>query len=675
MYFDDPDDDALTYTAVSDTEAVATVSKPDANSMITITAVGAGSADITVTATDEKSDPVSLTFSVMVAAIPPANQSPTKSAIPDQSIVFGSTATLTLSMYFDDPDDDALTYTAVSDTEAVATVSKPDANSMITITAVGAGSADITVTATDEKSDPVSLTFSVMVAAIPPANQSPTKSAIPDQSIVFGSTATLTLSMYFDDPDDDALTYTAVSDTEAVATVSKPDANSMITITAVRVGDATITVTAADADNDPVAATFEVTVTAAPNMAPTVKGDGLPPIKMVFDADESVVEVRDIDLSEYFEDPESYPLVFSASLTADPAGAAEIVEATGMSKPDGTDFDKLLSIDLKATGTATVTVTARDNADLKASDTFTITIGASNTIPEIVSGSDIADYDQVASFTETDGEKRRLVIGDSVKPIDDEAIHDYFVDADFIESTEVEGVGEMLTFEVKFYPPGTTREQVIDADNTADGNQPAGELEDGKEGVTATPSRSTWNGLEATKFTLALTAVRGTEVGDNNDDTDSGHVVAIIATDQYGGKVAHAFAVRVNHDPVNQGSQEEDPKKLSTASADFDDLVFDSDKDDIDMDDHVTIVDLNDYFSDKDGEADIASCRIVGKTGDAAEFKTPEDASGDSIALRILPKKRGTSSVSVECTDTFERKSGSDTLTVVVASSIHESRH
>ena len=60
-------------------------------------------------------------------------------------------------------------------------------------------------------------------------------------------TKMLTLSKYYLDIDSlDPLTYSAASSDELAAMISGPDANSVITITAVAEGIAQITVTAAD---------------------------------------------------------------------------------------------------------------------------------------------------------------------------------------------------------------------------------------------------------------------------------------------------------------------------------------------------------------------------------------------------------------------------------------------
>ena len=104
MYFMDPDEgDTLKYTAESSNTAAATVSEPDADSMITITAVNVGGATITITATDSHEASATATFMV---AVTPQNVAPVVEGIPDQSLEmdFYMMKTLDLSMYSSDRD-------------------------------------------------------------------------------------------------------------------------------------------------------------------------------------------------------------------------------------------------------------------------------------------------------------------------------------------------------------------------------------------------------------------------------------------------------------------------------------------------------------------------------------------------------------------------------------------
>ena len=100
---------------------------------------------------------------------PPPNRAPTAvGSIAAQTITAGESATVNVSSNFNDPDGDALTYTAATSDAGVATASV--AGSTVTITGVAAGSATITVTARDPGGLSATQTISVTVEA---ANQPP----------------------------------------------------------------------------------------------------------------------------------------------------------------------------------------------------------------------------------------------------------------------------------------------------------------------------------------------------------------------------------------------------------------------------------------------------------------------------------------------------------------------
>ena len=90
-------------------------------------------------------------------------------------------------------------------------------------------------------------------------NRSPvTAEAIPSRTLDPGGTATVDASGYFSDPDGDALTYSAASSNSNVARASV--SGSMVTITAVARGSATVTITARDPGGFSAVQTFSVTV-------------------------------------------------------------------------------------------------------------------------------------------------------------------------------------------------------------------------------------------------------------------------------------------------------------------------------------------------------------------------------------------------------------------------------
>lgn len=157
--FIDSNSDVLTYTAQSSATAVVTVSIN--GTTLTLTEVGIGSADVTVTVNDGNEGTVSDTFSVTVNNI--ANAVPTvANAIPDVTLDQGfGTETVDLTNVFIDGNSDVLTFTALSSATGVVTVSINGAT--LTLTEVGVGSADVTVTANDGNDGTVEDMFEVGV--------------------------------------------------------------------------------------------------------------------------------------------------------------------------------------------------------------------------------------------------------------------------------------------------------------------------------------------------------------------------------------------------------------------------------------------------------------------------------------------------------------------------------
>ena len=172
---------------------------------------------------------------------PPPNQPPvTTGAIPAQDVIAGETVTVNVASYFNDPDGDALTYTASTSNAGIA--SSTISGTVLTITGVSAGTATVTVTARDPGGLSATQSASVTVER---ANQAPVAmGGIATQTLTAGQSVTIDVSSYFSDPDGDALSYAATSSNAAVATASA--SGSSVTIGAVAAGATTVTVTASD---------------------------------------------------------------------------------------------------------------------------------------------------------------------------------------------------------------------------------------------------------------------------------------------------------------------------------------------------------------------------------------------------------------------------------------------
>jgi len=260
--FNDPDGDVLSFTASSSAVGVATANV--VGSVLTVAPVSGGSATITVTANDNKGGTVSTTFTVTINRPPVV-----ANVIANQTLTIdGASFTRNLSTapaVFNDPDGDVLSFTANSSATGIATANI--SGSTLTVAPVSGGSATITVTANDNKGGTVSTTFIVTVNSVPVV-----ANALSNQTLTVGGASfarDLNASpSVFNDPDGDALTYTAASNATNIATASI--SGSTLTVAPVAVGTATITVTANDGKGGTVSTTFTATVGTAPNQAPTV---------------------------------------------------------------------------------------------------------------------------------------------------------------------------------------------------------------------------------------------------------------------------------------------------------------------------------------------------------------------------------------------------------------------
>ena len=167
-----------------------------------------------------------------------------------------------------DPAGVMVSYMAESDDDTVATA-MADADGMVTIEAKAAGMATITVTAT-AAGDTATQTIMVTVNTAPMA-----EGMIDPVTVTAGMMSeAMDVSGYFSDADtDDTLTYTAtvMPADGSIATADIPTGSSMLTITGVAAGMATVTVTATDAAGAMATQAIMVTVEAAAPMltAPT----------------------------------------------------------------------------------------------------------------------------------------------------------------------------------------------------------------------------------------------------------------------------------------------------------------------------------------------------------------------------------------------------------------------
>lgn len=316
--FNDPDGDALTYSAATSDAGVASASV--SGSQVTTTGVAAGTATITITARDPGGLTATQTMAVTVEAV---NNAPTATGmLEDQTLDVGDTLTADVAGFFTDPDGDALTFAAASSDAAVATASVSE--STLTVMALAAGSATVTVSATD--TGDLSAEFAFTVTVEQPNRAPEVADTIPSQTLTVPDTVRLVVSMYFTDPDGDELSYEAVSSETGVAEALAM--GDTVQIAAMTAGSATVAVTASDPEGLTARQDISVTVQPPANRAPEA-ADSIPAHDMVVDS--AVV----LDVSAYFTDPDGDELTYSAE-TSDAAIATasvdgSVVTTTGVS--------------------------------------------------------------------------------------------------------------------------------------------------------------------------------------------------------------------------------------------------------------------------------------------------------------------------------------------------------
>ena len=333
--FNDPDGDALTYSAATSDAGVATASVAGSN--VTVTGVAAGSATVTVTARDPDGATATQSISVTVEA---ANQAPVAvGSLGELSFEQGGEVTVFVAEYFSDPDGDALTYTATSSDTTVVTVTASEAT--VVVVGVAAGSATVTVTASDPGGLSATQDMAVMIL---PGNQAPQLGdSIPAQGIQVGETIMIVVSGHFTDPDGDELTFEAVSSDTGIATALA--SSDTVTIGGVAAGGVSVTVSASDPEG--LSASQEVMVTVEANQPPQMADDTIP-----FPAHDLVVDGAVVlDVSGYFVDPDGDPLVYMATTSDDAVAMAavdgSVVTTTALAAME----DEVLTVTLTVTAT------------------------------------------------------------------------------------------------------------------------------------------------------------------------------------------------------------------------------------------------------------------------------------------------------------------------------------
>ena len=351
--FNDPDGDVLSYEAVSSKPGVATAVV--SGTTLTLTAKGQGEATVTLTAKDPDVLEVADVFNVTVP-----NRTPKAvGTIQPDTIKVGEDGLVDVSSKFSDPDGDRLTYTVESSDPVVVTavVSGSD----VTYTGEAAGSATVTVTATDPGGLSAVQSFSVTVNQ---PNRKPTAvGTITDRTVDVGKSGSLGVASKFDDPDDDALKYSTKSSSEDLVEVSV--SGSTVTYEGLAEGSAEVTVKATDPGGLFAEQVFTVTV--------------LPP--------ECAISVGDGD----FTVPEDAIDVGTVSVTAEHCGeldyaltgaGADDVSVAAASGSDDAKITGSFDFEVKTSYALTLSVSER-NGSASASGSVSISVTNVNEPPVV----------------------------------------------------------------------------------------------------------------------------------------------------------------------------------------------------------------------------------------------------------------------------------------------------
>ena len=350
-YFDDPDGDALTYSAASSNATA--VSASVTATVLSVEAIAQGTATVTVTARD----PGGMSAQQSLAVTVPNRGPVTVGTIQVQRVSAGQTATLDVLPYFNDPDGDPLTYTAASSNAGVVTATV--AGNTITVAAVAPGATTVTVTA----SDPGGLSAEQRFAVTVPNRGPVATGTIQARTVPRGQTIAVDVSPFFSDPDGEALSYAAASSNGGVATVTV--AGSSVTVAGVATGTAAVTVTATDSGQLSAQQRFSVTVTEGQSGAPEVVRT-IPALTL------TVGETRGWTGADHFRDPDGDPLTYAMG-----SSNAAVVLAVA----SGGEF----GVVALSAGTATVTVTASDPGGLSARLSFQVTVRPVTQAPVAIS--------------------------------------------------------------------------------------------------------------------------------------------------------------------------------------------------------------------------------------------------------------------------------------------------
>lgn len=209
-YYTDPDGDPLLFTVQSSDLSGLTVEENDGE--VKLTALQLGTYTISYTVNDGRGGVISDSFDVHVQLRP--NRNP-EGGLPGwlvdyQNILGNPIPLITLNKYYSDPDGDSLIFSAESSDSDGLEVENNEG--VLSLTALRVGDYTINITIEDGKGGKITTAYQLKVN--PKPNESPVLiNNFPVQKLFLGKgDKVIDLSIYFNDPDGDVLTYTTPLD-------------------------------------------------------------------------------------------------------------------------------------------------------------------------------------------------------------------------------------------------------------------------------------------------------------------------------------------------------------------------------------------------------------------------------------------------------------------------------
>ncbi|SEM72015.1 S-layer homology domain-containing protein [Paenibacillus sp. OK076] len=250
------------------------------------------------------------------------------------------------------------------------TVTRPSSNTGTSNSNSDSGGSSGPSTPTPETNPPV------VIVPPSPVNQPPViQSTIPDKSVFWGEGAQeIDLSTVFTDADEDELSYEISEINHNIATVDIQ--GSTLRIQPVALGNTTVTVKATDGKGGSITTSFSylvnpfvITPPIPPVIPPIVTP--LPPINHAPEVVKTLqtVEIQlgttsdPIDLKTIFSDPDGDELTFVVTSSDNQVASADIT-------------DNMMLLNFYSVGSATMTVTAKDNIGAEVKSEFTVEVKA-----------------------------------------------------------------------------------------------------------------------------------------------------------------------------------------------------------------------------------------------------------------------------------------------------------